>query len=164
MNTIFIEDKTFDKKNFTQTLLEKGEYENCIFSTCDFSNVDLSNIIFLKAVLPSNAMLKLHLDNNLYDVISEIGTAKFVPTNAAAYAGSEKLLSAAYGYALPRYAKPAPAKPAISDACVQKCSATKLQCNRACGSEPTSGSQYDRWQGCQTQCLSTASKCQLACQ
>lgn len=63
-----------------------------------------------------NAMLKLHLDNNLYDVISELGTAKFVPTNAAAYAGSESILSAAYGYAPPSYQKaavapaPAPAK------------------------------------------------------
>lgn len=59
---------------------------------------------------------------------------------------------------------PAPAKPAISDGCVEKCGATKRQCNRACGSEPTSGSEYDRWQGCQTSCLSAASKCQLACQ
>lgn len=59
---------------------------------------------------------------------------------------------------------PAPAKPALSDGCVEKCGATKRQCNRACGSEPTSGSEYDRWQGCQTQCLSAASKCQLACQ
>ena len=64
----------------------------------------------------SNAMLKLHLDNNLYDVISEIGTAKFVPTNAATYAGSEKLLSSAYGYAPPRYATTAPAKPAAAPA------------------------------------------------
>lgn len=63
-----------------------------------------------------NAMLKLHLDNNLYDVISEIGTAKFVPTSAVAYAGSEKLLSAAYGYALPSYMTSAPAKPAVTPA------------------------------------------------
>ncbi len=59
---------------------------------------------------------------------------------------------------------PAPAKPVNSDGCIEKCAATKRQCNRACGSEPTSGSQFDRWQGCQTSCLSTASKCQLACQ
>jgi len=62
----------------------------------------------------SNAMLKLHLDNNLFDVISEIGTAKFVQTNAATYAGSEKLLSAAYGYAPPRYATTPAAKPAVT--------------------------------------------------
>lgn len=56
-----------------------------------------------------NAMLKLHLDNNLFDVISELGTAKFVPTNAAAYSGSESVLSAAYGYAPPSYQKAAAA-------------------------------------------------------
>ncbi len=58
-----------------------------------------------------NAMLKLHLDNNLYDVISELGTAKFVPTSAATYAGSESILSAAYGYAPPSYEKAANAAP-----------------------------------------------------
>jgi len=72
----------------------------------------------------TNAMLKLHLDNNLYDVISEIGTAKFVPTNAATYAGSESLLSSAYGYALPSYApKPAAAPvtaPAVKPAAPAK--------------------------------------------
>ena len=51
------------------------------------------------------AMLKLHLDNNLFDVISELGTTKFVPTNAATYAGSESVLRAAYGYAIPSYMK-----------------------------------------------------------
>ncbi|MEO8000391.1 MAG: PhnD/SsuA/transferrin family substrate-binding protein [Arenimonas sp.] len=64
--------------------------------------VDIRNAV-------KNAMLKLHLDNNLYDVISELGTAKFVPTNAATYAGSESILSAAYGYAPPSYMKNAPA-------------------------------------------------------
>lgn len=59
---------------------------------------------------------------------------------------------------------PDPKKSAAADGCVEKCAATQRQCNRACGSEPTSSSQYDRWQGCQTQCLSTASKCRLACQ
>ena len=60
----------------------------------------------------TNAMLKLHLDNNLYDVISELGTAKFIPTNAATYAGSEKVLRSAYGYALPNYGPAKPAAPA----------------------------------------------------
>lgn len=59
---------------------------------------------------------------------------------------------------------PAPSKPPASDGCVDKCSANQRQCNRACGSEPTSSTGYDRWQGCQTQCLSAASKCRLACQ
>jgi fluoroquinolone resistance protein len=40
-------DKTFDKDNFTQTHLLKGEYENCVFNQCDFSNSDLSEIKFI---------------------------------------------------------------------------------------------------------------------
>ena len=56
-------------------------------------------------------MLKLHLDNNLFDVISELGTEKFVPTNAATYAGSESILHAAYGYAIPSYQKAAAVVP-----------------------------------------------------
>jgi len=40
-------DKSFDKDNFTQTFLQKGEYENCVFNQCDFSNSDLSDIKFI---------------------------------------------------------------------------------------------------------------------
>lgn len=59
---------------------------------------------------------------------------------------------------------PGPAKPSISDGCLDKCSGSLAQCNRACGSEPSGSSEFDRWQSCKTQCLSTASKCRLACQ
>src|SRR5688572_18624855 len=40
-------DKNFDKVNFTQTSLPKGEYENCVFNQCDFSNSDVSEIKFI---------------------------------------------------------------------------------------------------------------------
>ena len=43
----YISDKSFDKDNFTQTYLQKGEYENCVFNQCDFSNSDLSEIKFI---------------------------------------------------------------------------------------------------------------------
>ena len=46
MPTIFFEDKTFNKINYTLQLFPKGEYENCTFSNCDFSNTDLSNVKF----------------------------------------------------------------------------------------------------------------------
>lgn len=48
MATLFIEEKTFDKVDFTQNPLEKGEYEYCIFKNCDFSNADLSGFVFLE--------------------------------------------------------------------------------------------------------------------
>ena len=66
------------------------------------------------------AMLKLHLDNNLFDIISELGTEKFVPTNAATYAGSESVLTAAYGYAVPSYQKAAAAAPVVPAKPVKK--------------------------------------------
>jgi len=46
METIFIEDKIYDKSDFTLNPLRKGEYENCTFIACDFSNSDLTDIIF----------------------------------------------------------------------------------------------------------------------
>lgn len=46
METIYLEDKTFDKTDFTQNLLAKGDYENCTFVNCDFSNADLTDIRF----------------------------------------------------------------------------------------------------------------------
>ncbi|MDI3288801.1 hypothetical protein [Polyangium sp. 15x6] len=67
----------------------------------------------------------------------------------------------------PRKAPATTDKPALPDngtACVDRCSATQKQCNRGCGSEPTLSSEYGRWQSCQAQCLSAASRCRLACQ
>jgi len=46
METIFIEDKTFDNSDFTRRPLTKGDYENCTFINCDFSNADLGDIRF----------------------------------------------------------------------------------------------------------------------
>ncbi|HWJ89692.1 MAG TPA: pentapeptide repeat-containing protein [Flavisolibacter sp.] len=46
MERIYIEDETFDKADFAQTGLMKGEYDNCIFTGCNFSGVDLSDMSF----------------------------------------------------------------------------------------------------------------------
>jgi fluoroquinolone resistance protein len=40
-------EQTFDKHDFRQQALAKGEYESCIFCNCDFSNSDLSEVFFL---------------------------------------------------------------------------------------------------------------------
>jgi uncharacterized protein YjbI with pentapeptide repeats len=47
MKQEYTEEKTFDKNDFTQNPLIKGEYENCTFRSCDFSNSDLSDIVFM---------------------------------------------------------------------------------------------------------------------
>jgi fluoroquinolone resistance protein len=48
MKQVFIEEKTFDKIDFTQKPLDKGEYEYCTFINCDFSKTDFSDIKFLE--------------------------------------------------------------------------------------------------------------------
>jgi len=57
----------------------------------------------------AEAMLRLHRDNKLNDVIIELGTTQFVPTSAAEYAGNERLLRGVFGYKpLPSKAPPPP--------------------------------------------------------
>ncbi|KAA6329126.1 hypothetical protein EZS27_022035 [termite gut metagenome] len=48
MEQAYIHGQTFDKIDFRENYLVKGEYENCTFKNCDFSNSDLSNIKFFE--------------------------------------------------------------------------------------------------------------------
>jgi hypothetical protein len=61
----------------------------------------------------TDAMLRLHKDKTLYDVINELGASQFVPANAGEYAGNERLLRGVFGYqAMPGRAAPvAPSAP-----------------------------------------------------
>lgn len=47
------------------------------------------------------ALLKLHEDPALFDVLTEIGASKFEPTTAAEYFGAEQMLSGFFGYTAP---------------------------------------------------------------
>lgn len=44
------------------------------------------------------ALLKLHEDQDMYNVISELGISQFVEANAGEYAGSESMLKNFFGY------------------------------------------------------------------
>jgi len=46
MNTKLIENKTFEKIDYTENNLFKGEYEHCMFTRCIFYKADLSHILF----------------------------------------------------------------------------------------------------------------------
>src|SRR3954465_7093293 len=48
MERTYTEEITFEKKDFSENPLEKGDYENCTFINCDFSNSDLSHISFVE--------------------------------------------------------------------------------------------------------------------
>jgi hypothetical protein len=58
----------------------------------------------------ADAMLRLHKDPALFDVINELGATQFVPASAADYAGNERLLRGVFGY------QPMPAKPGSAPA------------------------------------------------
>lgn len=55
----------------------------------------------------SDAMLKLHEDDTLYEVLVELGASQFVPATAAEYAGGENLLRGVFGYKPVQKAAPA---------------------------------------------------------
>jgi uncharacterized protein YjbI with pentapeptide repeats len=46
MKEAYIEEKKFEKYDFKNNPLVKGEYEYCSFINCDFSNVDMSDCKF----------------------------------------------------------------------------------------------------------------------
>lgn len=65
----------------------------------------------------TDAMLKLHQDDSLYEVLVELGASQFVVATAAEFSGSERLLSGVFGYKpKPRAAAPAPAAAAPATA------------------------------------------------
>lgn len=43
-----VSDKSFKNKDYTQSRLTNGEYENCVFEGCDFSNSYVDNQSFLE--------------------------------------------------------------------------------------------------------------------
>jgi uncharacterized protein YjbI with pentapeptide repeats len=47
MTATYTQDKTFDRNDFSQIALTKGEYENCIFKNCNFADNDLSEFKFI---------------------------------------------------------------------------------------------------------------------
>ena len=60
----------------------------------------------------TEAMMKLHEDPSVYEVLVELGASQFVPATAAEYAGSERLLRGVFGYKPKPGSTPAPASAA----------------------------------------------------
>jgi uncharacterized protein YjbI with pentapeptide repeats len=48
MKETYTQDKTFERNDFAQNPLTKGEYENCVFNACNFSDNDLSEFKFIE--------------------------------------------------------------------------------------------------------------------
>ena len=47
MNPEYTEQHIFSRQDYSETPLEKGEYENCLFRDCNFSGSDISEIRFM---------------------------------------------------------------------------------------------------------------------
>ena len=47
MGSAYVTRKRFDKENFAEEPLPKGEYDGCSFTQCDFSNANLSESNFI---------------------------------------------------------------------------------------------------------------------
>jgi fluoroquinolone resistance protein len=47
MEQVYVEGKLFNKTDFKENTLAKGEFENCSLTNCEFSNTDLSDIKFI---------------------------------------------------------------------------------------------------------------------
>ncbi|MGL6268002.1 MAG: pentapeptide repeat-containing protein [Chitinophagaceae bacterium] len=63
MEKEYFEENIFEKKDFTKTLIQPGEYELCTFKGCDFSNTDLSNISFTECTFNSCNLSLARLTN-----------------------------------------------------------------------------------------------------
>ena len=48
MNLPFINSQTYRQKDYTASILPKGEYDSCKFVSCNFENSDISNNVFLE--------------------------------------------------------------------------------------------------------------------
>lgn len=48
MEQTFVEEQTFEGKDFSEEVLQKGDYELCVFLNCNFSNSDLSTSRFIE--------------------------------------------------------------------------------------------------------------------
>jgi fluoroquinolone resistance protein len=73
MASEFIQDTTFENKDFTTTSFEKTEYENCTFNYCNFNEVDFSDTVFDNCVF-SNCNLSLAIvDKTAFRKVHFIG-------------------------------------------------------------------------------------------
>ncbi|MCB1588412.1 MAG: PhnD/SsuA/transferrin family substrate-binding protein [Xanthomonadales bacterium] len=67
------------------------QFPGAAFSASPRLDPDIANAV-------REALLKLHEDPELYEVLNELGVSQFVDASASEYAGSESMLKAFYGY------------------------------------------------------------------
>jgi fluoroquinolone resistance protein len=74
MNKIYIEDKIYDRIDFSTKRLEKGDYDSCRFQQCNFSHGDLSNCSFSECSFRDCNMGMVHMANTSFNDVRFIGS------------------------------------------------------------------------------------------
>jgi fluoroquinolone resistance protein len=66
MKKEYVEDETFEKRDFTENMLPKGEYENCVFIHCNFASSDLSRTSFSECQFINCNLSLANLTNTVF--------------------------------------------------------------------------------------------------
>src|SRR3954447_13481120 len=66
MERKYIEEITFDKKDFVEDAFDKGDYEVCRFINCDFSKADLSDAHFIDCTFTDCNLSLVKLDKTVF--------------------------------------------------------------------------------------------------
>jgi fluoroquinolone resistance protein len=66
MEPAYMQEERFDKINYSQKGLIKGEYECCRFVDCDFSNSSLIDINFIDCVFEGCNLSMVKLSNTIF--------------------------------------------------------------------------------------------------
>jgi len=70
MEESYVQDKTFDRIDFSRDVFTKGEYENCIFKNCVLESADLSDFRFIDCEFIACNLSLAKLDKTLFrDII-----------------------------------------------------------------------------------------------
>jgi fluoroquinolone resistance protein len=66
MGEVFIENKTYDRVDYTEIGFMKGEYENCTFSNCDFSKGSFAYSRFIDCTFLGCNLSLVHLTETIF--------------------------------------------------------------------------------------------------
>jgi fluoroquinolone resistance protein len=70
METDFFEDLIFEKQDYSNKRLTRGEYDHCRFIKCDFSNADVANIQFVDCTFEECNLTMVKLEQTACKTIS----------------------------------------------------------------------------------------------
>jgi uncharacterized protein YjbI with pentapeptide repeats len=78
MQDRYVEDESFEKKDYSKTPLGVADYDDCTFTSCNFSNADLSSLnfsgcTFIDCDLSNVKLLKTGLKNTRFKGCKMIG-------------------------------------------------------------------------------------------